>query len=459
MLLVAYLRKGDVQSRALHRWERDLLGPMIRRSDNAAASAILGLVGSEGVYGLARVADMTSFRLHLPIWGQSEITARDQARFFRRIDSYVPRRHRAYALRLLASIVPSQRWSIARAAPPGWKLYFKGGWSSGTGLVDHQVGLLRTGGERVSLAVLTRFNPDHAYGKETLRGVALRLLRGLPRPRLAVRPVARFAFSRGYAAWLDVECATLRIRALGGKGVAIPTAADGCAFGRLALAGPRALWSESADAATRVLTATLGDPAPTELATLGAGETLRQVVGRGAALAFSYDSSDGEGRLVFVGGPTCAIPAEARIALGVGGFAVAAAETLEVRDSETCELVAALHPSGNTDGVSLAGDLLAAHVRGADGATRIVRYRVSSAERLGSTRVSPRAAPSLRVSGDWIVYRVGRRIALLGGAPARKRALWRPRHREVGLTASGPRIAWFADSSHRGRLWTLALPR
>jgi beta-lactamase family protein len=179
MLLVAYLRKGSVRGRELTQRERDLLGPMIRRSDNAAASTVLGLVGSSGVIRLAKVTGMTRFRLVLPFWGHSEITPRDQARFFHRIDSYVPVRHRGYAMRLLATIVRSQRWGVAQVAPKGWNLYFKGGWSTGTGLVDHQVALLTLGKARVSLAITTRFNPTHAYGKETLRGVAVRLLRGL----------------------------------------------------------------------------------------------------------------------------------------------------------------------------------------------------------------------------------------------------------------------------------------
>jgi hypothetical protein len=112
-------------------------------------------------------------------WGLSRISAADQSRFFLHIEDLLPRRHRHYGLRLLGSVVPSQRWGIARARPPGWALYFKGGWGSGTGAVDHQAALLRRGGRRVSLAILTRHNPSHAYARETLRGVAARLLRGL----------------------------------------------------------------------------------------------------------------------------------------------------------------------------------------------------------------------------------------------------------------------------------------
>jgi hypothetical protein len=56
----------------------------------------------------------------------------------------------------------------------------------GTGWADHQVALLRRGRRRLSVAILVTSSPSHAYGNETLRGVAARLLRGLrpsSRPR------------------------------------------------------------------------------------------------------------------------------------------------------------------------------------------------------------------------------------------------------------------------------------
>jgi hypothetical protein len=178
MLLVAYLRQPDVRGRRLRAADRALLGPMIRRSDNAAALQVCNIVGTAGLARLARRTHMRHFHATRP-WGLSTINVADQTRFFLHIDRRVPRRHRRYAMRLLGSIVPAQRWGIARARPPGWALYFKGGWGSGSGAVDHQVALLRRGGRRVSVAILTTGSPSHAYGKQTLRGVAARLLRGL----------------------------------------------------------------------------------------------------------------------------------------------------------------------------------------------------------------------------------------------------------------------------------------
>ena len=179
MLLVAYLHRPSVRHRDLTDAERSLLGPMIRRSSNTAANQVITTLGPRQVNRLARRVGMEHFVLHLPIWGLSEITARDQAYFFRNIDGYVPRHHRRYAMRLLASIVPSQRWGIPPVKPDGWNIYFKGGWGSGTGRVTHQVALLRRDRIRISLAVLTQWNPSQLYGERTIRGVARRLFRGL----------------------------------------------------------------------------------------------------------------------------------------------------------------------------------------------------------------------------------------------------------------------------------------
>jgi hypothetical protein len=179
MLLVAYLDLPSVRNRALRPDDRALLAPMIRRSDNTAAGRVLGIVGPGRLRSLARRAGMHRFTPVTGIWGLSRIDAADQARYFLRIDSLLAPRHRDYALHLLNTITPAQRWGIARVRPPGWRLYFKGGWGSGTGWVDHQVALLTRGDERVSVAILTHLDGSHAYGEETLRGIAARLLRGL----------------------------------------------------------------------------------------------------------------------------------------------------------------------------------------------------------------------------------------------------------------------------------------
>jgi hypothetical protein len=178
MLLVAYLRRRDVRQRRLRAAERGLLGPMIRVSDNDAASAVYGRVGPGGLTRLARRAGMRQF-VPNPVWGGCQVTARDQARFFARIRALLPKRHRKYGLGLLRRIVSYQRWGIPRWAPAGWRLYFKGGWfKDEEGWRVHQAARLERNGRHISIAVLSSGNPSLEYGAETIAGVTARLLHG-----------------------------------------------------------------------------------------------------------------------------------------------------------------------------------------------------------------------------------------------------------------------------------------
>lgn len=185
-LLATYLRQRSVRGRPLRAEERALLEPMIRVSDNGAAATVATVLGGAKVERFGRrVAGMRDFRWigsRGYIGGNSRISARDEARFFHRFNRYVPDRHRRYARRLLASIVSWQRWGIADARPPGWRLYFKGGWGindDGVGTVNHQVAFLEHGRCRIALAILTEHNPSTTDGAETQRGIATRLLRGI----------------------------------------------------------------------------------------------------------------------------------------------------------------------------------------------------------------------------------------------------------------------------------------
>lgn len=180
MLLAAYLRRPSVRDRGLHVSDRRLLGPMIRRSDNGAATRVRDIVGEGAIRRVARDARMRHFRYSPQSWGLCRSSAADQASFMYRFEKTIPNRHEGYARNLLGSIVGSQRWGIARARPKGWKLFFKGGWGIRAN-VNHQVSFLQRHGNRVALAILTEGSPGHAYGKKTLEGVASRLLRGLRR--------------------------------------------------------------------------------------------------------------------------------------------------------------------------------------------------------------------------------------------------------------------------------------
>lgn len=180
MMMVAYLDQPAVADRPIDAVDNSLLIPMITWSDNDAADRVDEIVGNRGLAALASRVGMTHFSPAAPIWGETQITASDQTRFFLHIDRYIVPRHRRYGMHLLASIIPAERWGIGEIAPRGWTLYFKGGWGYGTGLLDHQVVLIKRGCARVAIAVLTMYDGSHAYGKATLYGIFSRLLRGFP---------------------------------------------------------------------------------------------------------------------------------------------------------------------------------------------------------------------------------------------------------------------------------------
>lgn len=179
MLLAAYLRQKDVRDRKLRERDRDLLGPMIRVSDNETATEVNSIVGAGAIERLARRAGMRRFSYDPAIWGNSRGAPRELARYIQRIDEFIPRRHEGYARKLLSSIASGQRWGVGEARPKGWKLYFKGGWGSGTGLVNHQVALLERGRCSVAMALFTTNSPSHSYGSKTLEGLASRLTKGI----------------------------------------------------------------------------------------------------------------------------------------------------------------------------------------------------------------------------------------------------------------------------------------
>ncbi len=181
MLLATYLRMESVDDRPLREWEKDLLGPMIKRSNSAAASRIRDIVGHRRIRRLARAAGMRHFRVVRP-WGLSDITAWDQVRFFHRYERFVPRRHEDYARYLLSHVIRPQRWGMARFVDRrlrDWKIFFKGGWGSGTGRYCHQVAWLEKNGRRIAVAIMIEYSPSHRYATRTQQGVARKLMRNL----------------------------------------------------------------------------------------------------------------------------------------------------------------------------------------------------------------------------------------------------------------------------------------
>ena len=146
--------------------------PMIRRSDNVAATRVRDIVGRDAIERVARDAGMRDFSYD-QVWGLSRTSARDQVRFMYHLGRYIPKRHRRYARHLLSSIVPSQRWGIAQVEAKGLEALLQGR----LGDRHRRASTTRSPSSRStagasSVAILTEFDPSHSYGKRTLKGVA-----------------------------------------------------------------------------------------------------------------------------------------------------------------------------------------------------------------------------------------------------------------------------------------------
>ena len=177
MLLIAELDRLAASGAPLDSGTRGVLDAMITYSDNAAADSIYGRVGDAGLYAVAEDAGLENFAV-TGYWANAQLTATDMARLMGRLDSLLAGPHAEYGSGVLGRVITAQRWGIpAAVADDGWSLRFKGGWRpTESGELVHQIASLSRDGTSVSLAVLTDGNPTMAYGVETVRGVAERLL-------------------------------------------------------------------------------------------------------------------------------------------------------------------------------------------------------------------------------------------------------------------------------------------
>jgi beta-lactamase class A len=131
-ILDALLRKAMHQHRYLTGTEAARASAMITRSDNDAASALWAELGHAYIQHFLTLAGMKQTVLGPGgYWGLTQITAHDEARLLRLLLSKNPvldRASRTYALRLMAQVIPAQRWGVPAGAPDSLIVHAKNGW-------------------------------------------------------------------------------------------------------------------------------------------------------------------------------------------------------------------------------------------------------------------------------------------------------------------------------------------
>ena len=177
-ILAALLRKAEDQHRLLTATEAALARLMITQSDNDAASALWAELGRSYLQHFLDVAGMRHTWLGPGgYWGLTQITANDQVALLQLLlygNAVLDPASRSYALKLMAEVIPAQRWGVPAGAPTGLTVHVKNGWLplATHGWRIHSIGCFTGHGDSYSIVVLTQDNPTMAYGIATIEAIA-----------------------------------------------------------------------------------------------------------------------------------------------------------------------------------------------------------------------------------------------------------------------------------------------
>ncbi|MFF1695940.1 serine hydrolase [Streptomyces sp. NPDC058257] len=177
-VLATLLWDAQKTGRALTSREKSLATSMITKSDNNATSTLWRQLGAAKVKSFLSAAKMTKT---VPgsggYWGLTRINATDEQKLLALItgeNTVLTDASRAYVLKLMGKVIPSQRWGTPAGAPSGVSIHVKNGWlqRSTHGWRVHSIGAFKGGGHDYTLSVLTHGNSTMNYGVATIQGVA-----------------------------------------------------------------------------------------------------------------------------------------------------------------------------------------------------------------------------------------------------------------------------------------------
>ena len=110
--------------------QRHLAYLMITQSSNSAATALWDDVGMSGMQAFLDRAGMRDTILS-DAWGLTQITAQDELTLLRVLATnrkVLSKPSRRYVLRLMANVIPSERWGVSAGAPSDITVHLKNGW-------------------------------------------------------------------------------------------------------------------------------------------------------------------------------------------------------------------------------------------------------------------------------------------------------------------------------------------
>jgi beta-lactamase class A len=178
IILGALLRRAEDKHRYLPKTETTECHAMITRSDNNAASALWAELGYPYLRHFLALAGMKQTSLGADgYWGLTQITAHDETLLLQLLltaNSVLDASSRAYALHLMATVIPSQRWGVPAGAPTSVTVHVKNGWLplATHGWRIHSIGAFTWPKGWYTIVVLTQDNPTMAYGVTTIERIA-----------------------------------------------------------------------------------------------------------------------------------------------------------------------------------------------------------------------------------------------------------------------------------------------
>ncbi|MHA6765117.1 serine hydrolase [Streptacidiphilus sp. PAMC 29251] len=184
-IMAAVLRRAQEQHRGLTSWETSNLRLMITHSDNNAATNLWNSIGRARFKAYLKLAGMPSTAPGPGgYWGLTQIDAHDEVKLLATFTSnhtVLSATWRAYALKLMSQVTPSQRWGVPYGAPKGSLVSNKNGWlpRATRGWRVHSIGAVTGGGRSYVMAVLTDNDKTMQYGVDTIQRITLVINRDL----------------------------------------------------------------------------------------------------------------------------------------------------------------------------------------------------------------------------------------------------------------------------------------
>lgn len=150
---------------------------MITESDNTAQDVLWNEIGMPALQAFVNAARMNHTVLGTDdFWGLTDVNAHDELRLLRLLitrNRVLDAASRRYALGLMADVISWERWGVSAGAPADMTVHLKNGWLPDPDLWDiNSIGDFTHHDYDYSIAILTRNDPDMAYGVDTVQTVA-----------------------------------------------------------------------------------------------------------------------------------------------------------------------------------------------------------------------------------------------------------------------------------------------